>query len=152
MGAKSKTKSRGRPSKTPTRTTQSSACPPPVVDVEGEPARSDPGMNEGPCPNPAGPKWHPATQLNSPSNLDHNQPESDSLQKTNRTTELSGIEPIPTTALDPTYPLAHQEGQKRVEPEKPGEQEDARGPLTPTSRYQFPKLKHWKVEEYHLQI
>ncbi|KAJ9056337.1 hypothetical protein DSO57_1034157 [Entomophthora muscae] len=90
MGAKSKTKSRGRPSKTPTRTTRSSACPPPVVDVEGEPARSDPGMNEGPCPDPAGPKWHPATQLNSPSNLDHNQSDHRTVRNKANSNDSSG--------------------------------------------------------------
>ncbi|KAJ9057942.1 hypothetical protein DSO57_1017777 [Entomophthora muscae] len=54
--------------------------PSPTANLEGEPACSDPELNKGPSPNPVGPKWHPAAQLNSPSNQDHNKPASDSLQ------------------------------------------------------------------------
>ncbi|KAJ9081314.1 hypothetical protein DSO57_1015983 [Entomophthora muscae] len=80
MGTKSKTKSRGRPPKTSTKTTRSTTCPPPANVHEGEPARSSSELSGDPNHEPTGPDWHSATQLNLPINQDQTQSNPDSLQ------------------------------------------------------------------------
>ncbi|KAJ9065155.1 hypothetical protein DSO57_1022674 [Entomophthora muscae] len=96
MGAKSKTKSRGRPPKTPTRITRSTTCPPPVSDQENEPARSSPEPNGDPNPDPTGPEWHSASQLNSPTNQDQTQSNPDLLQ--NNQSDYRAVRNRPTSS------------------------------------------------------